>query len=156
MDVSVPNMDIDDPIPPLETAEDPFTSREELRQRWRALMGPLGFSEALVWVAPVHPDRTLHKALIQVERTLVPDPSLADLLMLRLSELLDGSEDHVCGFALLLTRPGRNGVSPWDRGWARLLANAARAADVPIQPIFRANGRDVTEVAIVADEGTAA
>ncbi|GAA1903095.1 hypothetical protein GCM10009773_33750 [Williamsia serinedens] len=71
--VMVPCMDIDDPIPPLETAEDPFTSPEELRQRWRALMGPLGFSEPLVWVAPVHPDRTLHKALIQVERTLVPN-----------------------------------------------------------------------------------
>ncbi|MBE7195005.1 MAG: hypothetical protein INR66_21325, partial [Gordonia polyisoprenivorans] len=70
--------------------------------------------------------------------------------------LLDGREDHVCGFALLLTRPGRNGVSPWDRGWTRLLANAARVADVPIQPTFRANDRDVTEVTVVADEGTAA
>lgn len=149
-------MDIDDPIPPLENAEDPFTSPEELRQRWRALMGPLGFSEALVWVAPVHPDRTLHKALIQVERTLVPDPYLADVLMLRLSELMVGSEDHVDRFALLLTRPGRNGVSFWDVGWARLLANTARALDVPIEPIFRANGCDIREVPFAADEGVAA
>ncbi|WP_299574491.1 hypothetical protein [uncultured Williamsia sp.] len=149
-------MDFDDPIPPLESAEDPFTSPEELRQRWRALMGPLGFSEPLVWVAPVHPDHTLHKALIQVERTLVPDSYLADLLMLRLSELIDGNEDHVSGFALLLTRPGSNGVSHWDRGWARLLANAARVFDVPVESIFRANARDVREVPLVADEHTAA
>ncbi|MGZ8179804.1 hypothetical protein ACXVUM_17910 [Williamsia sp. SKLECPSW1] len=149
-------MTIDDPIPPIETAENPFTSPEELRQRWCALMGPLGFSESLVWVAPVHFDSTLHKVVFQVERTPVPDPYLADVLMLRLSEMIHGSEDHVHGFALLLTRPGRNGVSPWDVGWARLLANTARALDVPIEPIFRANGRDIREVSLAADEDSAA
>ncbi|GAA1903102.1 hypothetical protein [Williamsia serinedens] len=76
--------------------------------------------------------------------------------MLRLSELLDGREDHVCGFALLLTRPGRNGVSPWDRGWTRLLANAAGAVDVPLEPVFRANARDGREVPLVVDERPAA
>ncbi len=34
-----------DPIPPTEVAQLPFCDAAELRERWRALMGPLGFDE---------------------------------------------------------------------------------------------------------------
>lgn len=37
------------PIPPVETATDPVYSAADLCQRWRALMGPLGFGERLLW-----------------------------------------------------------------------------------------------------------
>jgi hypothetical protein len=31
------------PIPPIQTAADPAYSTEDLRQRWRALLGAAGF-----------------------------------------------------------------------------------------------------------------
>jgi len=44
------------PIPPIETASDPVYSAADLRQRWRALMGPLGFEERLLWFGLIGPD----------------------------------------------------------------------------------------------------
>ena len=37
------------PIPPMDTATNPVYSAADLRKRWRALMGPLGFGERLLW-----------------------------------------------------------------------------------------------------------
>jgi hypothetical protein len=54
------------PIPPIETATDPVHSAADMRQRWRALMGPLGFGEKLLWVGFVGPDRRMVKALSQI------------------------------------------------------------------------------------------
>jgi hypothetical protein len=45
------------PIPPIETATDPVHSAADLRQRWRALMGPLGFEERLLWFGLIGPNR---------------------------------------------------------------------------------------------------
>lgn len=149
-------MHIDDTIPHIDTADDPFHSSEDLRQRWRALLGPLGFSESLLWVKPVYHDRTLGHFTLQIEQDIPPEPTLADLLMVRLSQLLHECDDVMVGFAMMVTRPGRDGVSPWDRGWARLFTTSARVAEVPIETIFRANDRDVREVPVVAGRRPAA
>ena len=61
------------PIPPIGTATDPVHSPADMRQRWRALMGPLGFGEKLLWVGFVGPDRRMVKAISQIP--LVPRPN---------------------------------------------------------------------------------
>ena len=59
------------PIPPVETATDPAHSAADMRQRWRALMGPLGFGERLLRFAFMGPDRDAAAAIRPTElRTL--------------------------------------------------------------------------------------
>ena len=141
------------PIPHVDTVDDPFHSTDDLRERWRALLGPLGFSESLLWVKPVFDDITLSRFTLQIEQDMAPSPTLADLLMLRLSDLMD-HDDEIVGWALLLTRPGDDNLSSWDQGWTRALTLAAASLDVPIEPVFRANCRDVREVVADSDGGS--
>jgi len=133
-----------DPIPNIATASEPFRTGDELRDRWRALMGPLGFSERLLWFAFVDTTGHILPALNQLPLDGPPEPYLADLLMYRLSDVIDGHD--VVSVAMLITRPGADAITPWDRGWARLFATAADLAGVSIQPIFRANAVDLVEV----------
>jgi hypothetical protein len=48
--------------------------------------------------------------------------------------------------ALLLTRPGRGGISDADRQWSTLPTEAAARFHVPLEPIFRANDEALVEV----------
>jgi hypothetical protein len=52
--------------PPIHTASDPVYSSADMCQRWRALMGPLGFSEKLLWVGFVGADRRMYKTTSQI------------------------------------------------------------------------------------------
>lgn len=126
------------PIPPIESATDPITSPSDLKQRWRALVRELGFGERLLRFTFVGPDRCFLKVLSEVEIGLHPAPAVADNLMWSLRELVDGLGD---GFtvALLLTRPGRGGLSNNDHRWCEALTAAAARHRVPIEPMFRAN-----------------
>lgn len=133
-----------DPIPNIATASEAFHSGDELRERWRALMGPLGFSERLLWFAFVDTSGHILPALNQLPLDGPPEPYLADLLMYRLSDVIDGRD--VVSVAMLITRPGADAITPWDRGWARLLTTAADLSGVRIEPIFRANSVDLVEV----------
>ena len=54
-------------IPHISTATDPIHSPADLQQRWRALMGPLGFGERLIWMAVIGTDNRFTKALTQAE-----------------------------------------------------------------------------------------
>jgi hypothetical protein len=133
------------PIPPMETATDPVYSAADLRQRWRALMGPLGFGERLVWFGFVGPDRRLMKALSQVQIGPRPQARTCKNLMSALRTLLD---DMVSGtsVALLLTGPGRGPISSADRIWSKELTAMAAQFDVPLEPIFRANDESLVQV----------
>jgi hypothetical protein len=126
------------PIPPIETATDPIHSPADMRQRWRALMGPLGFGERLLRFSFVGPDRRMVKVLGDVPIRLSPEPELVRSLMVALSGLV-----HQVGegstVALLLTRPGVGPVSNGDRQWSTLLTRTAAEFEVPLEPIFRAN-----------------
>jgi hypothetical protein len=126
------------PIPPLETASDPVYSAADLRQRWRALMGPLGFEERLLWFGLIGPDRCFAKKLSHVPVCPRPQGRILWNLMSALRTLLDdlGPKNTV---ALLLTRPGRGPVSPADRMWSKTLTDMAEKFAVPLEPIFRAN-----------------
>lgn len=126
------------PIPPVETATDPIASTADLQQRWRALVQDLGFSERLLRFVFVGPDRRLLKVLSEVEIGVHAIPAELDNLMWSLKRVLDGmGADHT--LALLLTRPGRGGLSNNDRRWCTELTLAAERNLVPMEPVFRAN-----------------
>jgi hypothetical protein len=126
------------PIPACETATDPIHSIADLRQRWRALMGPLGFGERLLRFVFVGPDRRFLKVLSDVPVITAPDSGLVENLMSGISDLLAESEVGTT-VAFLLTRPGRGRVSDADRQWATMVTACAEQFDVPIEPFFRAN-----------------
>jgi hypothetical protein len=126
------------PIPPIQTASDPVHSSADLRQRWRALMGPLGFEERLLWFWLIGPDRRFAKKLSNVPVRPRPQGRILWNLMSALRTLLDDLEPGNT-VALLLTRPGRGPVSPADLVWSKTLTDIAERFAVPLEPIFRAN-----------------
>jgi hypothetical protein len=125
-------------IPPIETATDPVHSAADMRQRWRALMGPLGFGQRLLWIGFVGADRCMYKTLSQVPIGPRPHRGLVEDLVSRLRFVLDNLEPNT-SVALLLTRPGPGPISNLDRQWSTLLSEVAAEFDVPLEPIFRAN-----------------
>lgn len=131
--------------PPIETATDPIGSTADMRQRWRALMGPLGFGQRLLWVGFVGPDRCMIKAYSQVPLGSRANAQLAALVM---SGVCDVLADFPQGttVALLLTRPGAGPISHLDRQWASLLTDTAGEYGVPLEPIFRANDESLVLV----------
>jgi hypothetical protein len=126
------------PIPPIETATDPIGSPADLRQRWRAVMGELGFDERLLWVGFVGADRRLYKTMTQVPICSQATSRTIEFIMSRLPRVL-ASLDPGTTVALLLTRPGRGPISTDDRVWSVALTDAAELFGVPVEPIFRAN-----------------
>jgi hypothetical protein len=131
--------------PPIETAPDPIHSSADMGQRWRAVMGPLGFSERLLWIGFVGPDRRMVKALSQVPLGPRPRRPIVASTMAALLEVLGGLKDGT-SVALLLTRPGRGPISDADRQWATLLIEVATELGVPIEPVFRANNESLVLV----------
>ena len=101
------------PIPPIETANDPVRSAADLRQRWRALLGPLGFEERLLWFGLIGPDRCFTKKLSQVQIRPRPQGRIIWNLMSALRTLLDDLRPGTT-VALLLTGPGRGPVASAD------------------------------------------
>jgi hypothetical protein len=133
------------PVPPIETATDPVHSPADMRQRWRALMGPLGFGQRLLWVGFVGPDRRMIKAFSQVPLGPRPKSRLVDSVTSGIADVLAefGKGTTV---ALLLTRPGRGGISQADREWSELFTEAAESFGVALEPIFRANDESLVQV----------
>jgi hypothetical protein len=126
------------PIPPMKTATDPVHSDADLRQRWRALMGPLGFEQRRLWYTFVGPDRCLIKMLSEVPISPRPLGGILWNLMSTLRTLLDDLASGTT-VALLLTGPGRGPISSVDRLWSKALTEMSEKFGVPIEPIFRAN-----------------
>ncbi|MGV0742719.1 hypothetical protein [Mycolicibacterium sp. XJ870] len=133
------------PIPPIETATDPVHSAHDMGERWRALMGQLGFSERLLWVGFLGADRRMYKTMSQVPVRADPQPGLVEYVVSRLPRILAALEPG-SSVALLLTRPGHGPVSIVDRDWASILTRSAAAYGVPLEPIFRANDEALVEV----------
>ena len=126
------------PIPPIETATDPVYSAEDLRQRWRALIGPLGFEERQLWFGLIGPDRCFTQKLSQVPIRPRPRGRILWNLMSALRTLLDDLEPGTT-VTLLLSGPGRGPISSIDLMWSKSLTDMAERFAVPLEPIFRAN-----------------
>ena len=133
-------------FPPIETATDPVHSPSDMRQRWRALMGPLGFGEKLLWVGFVGPDRRMVKAISQIPLGPRPKPGMVDSAMSAIRDVLADFREGTT-IALLITRPGRGGISAADRQWSELLVEAAARFGVTLEPIFRANDDALVQLA---------
>ena len=133
------------PIPPIESATDPVYSAADLRQRWRALMGPLGFSRRLLWVSFLGPDRRLIKTLRQLPIGPRPQHRSLKILMSSLRSVLDDMAPGTT-VVMLLTGPGKGPISPADRVWTKSLTEIAERFAVPIEPIFRANDESLLQV----------
>jgi hypothetical protein len=130
------------PIPPIQTAADPAYSTEDLRQRWRALLGPLGFEQRLLWFGLIGPDRCLSKELGQMPIRTRPRGRVVWNLMSALRTLLDDREPGTT-VTLLLSGPGRGPVSSVDLVWSKSLTDLAERFAIPLEPIFRANDESV-------------
>ncbi len=133
------------PIPPIETATDPIHSASDLRERWRALMGPLGFGEKLLWIGFIGPDRRLYKTMSQLPIGPRPKSRVSTGLMSALRSVVDGMPPG-CTVALLMTGPGRGAIPAGDRLWAKSLSEAAAGLDVPLETIFRANDESLLPI----------
>lgn len=131
--------------PPIETATDPIHSTADMGQRWRALMGQLGFGERLLWIGFVGSDRRMFKALSQMPLPPRPRRPILVSMMTALLEVLDGLKEDTT-VALLLTRPGKGPISDADRRWAVLLTDVAAELGLPIEPVFRANDEALVHV----------
>ncbi len=133
------------PIPPIHTAADPAYSAEDLRQRWRALLGPLGFEERLLWFGLIGPDRCFAQKLSRLPIRTRPRGRVVWNLMSALRTLLDDREAGTT-VALLLSGPGRGPVSSVDLVWSKSLTDMAERFAVPLEPIFRANDESIVQL----------
>ena len=143
-----------DEVPPLRPPEQmpPIRSTADLRRHWRALMGPLGFSERLLWMIFLEADGRATPVISQVnELDPYPDEPFLTSLMQILHRLCDHIGDGSA--ALLLSRPGPAGATVSDRAWAESLSQAAHEAGVPIWPVHLANDEEL--VTWAAEESAA-
>jgi hypothetical protein len=130
------------PIPPIQTACDPVYSTQDLRERWRALMGPLGFETRLLWFGLIGPDRCFAKKLSRIAVRPRPRGRIVWNLMSSLRTLLDDLEAGTT-VALLLSGPGRGPASTIELVWSKSLTDMAERFAIPLEPIFRANDESI-------------
>jgi len=123
-------------------------SQADLDRLWRALMGELGFTRRRLWVLLVCDDGRPIPHLVQVDEV----PPLPGDTLVHLLEMCRHVDDE-CGVAVLLSRPGRDGLTPADRAWGAALLAAARRTGVSCWPLHVAN--DVA-IRVVAPDDLAA
>ena len=80
----------------------------------------------------------MYKTLSQIQVGPRPDPRLVDTLVAALASVLDDFEPGA-SVAMLLSRPGVDGLSVDDRRWAQALSAAAQTLRLTTEPMFRAN-----------------
>jgi hypothetical protein len=112
---------------------------DELCQRWRALMGPLGFGRPRLWIAFLGRDNMMSPQLTQIED--IPGRGNAQMCgsLLEMCRYIVGRNGVGGSVAMLLTRPGRNPMDDADRSWARCLTSAAEQLRVLMWPVHFAN-----------------
>ena len=138
-----------DEIPELQRPEEmpPVRTDADLRQRWRALMGELGFAGHSLWMNLVDRGGRMTPMLMQVEALDEhPEVRMLDNLMGICAELVADVEPGGRP-AFLLTRPGSAALNEWDRRWARGLVESAGRCGLPLWPVHRANDEVLLVVA---------
>lgn len=138
-----------DEIPPLRPADQmpPILNDRDLHERWRALMGELGFDDRTLWVTFIEPDGTMVPHIVQVvDLPAYPTGDNLDALVEMCVRALDGIGSEA-GFATLLSRPGTSILTDSDRAWAVGTAAAARERGVRTYPMHLATDQAVRVLA---------
>ena len=118
----------------------PIRTQADLELFWRGLMGPLGFSQRMLWILVIdHEDRP--GPIMQIDQ-LPPAPGEGDLD--RMVDLLRHGVLGDASVAFLLTGPGRRPMSEDGLAWARGLAQVAGRAGMTDRPVHRANDSVLT------------
>ncbi|HET8603481.1 MAG TPA: hypothetical protein VFM09_06095 [Marmoricola sp.] len=134
---------MNDDIPSREEVHElPIRSQADLARLWQALMGEVGFGSRMLWLVLVCDDGRPLPHVVQFEAV----PDLPGDELVQLLEMCRQVDDE-CGVALLLSRPGRDGLSTSDKAWATALLAAARATGVSCWPLHVANDSAVRVVA---------
>jgi hypothetical protein len=122
----------------------------DLQRMWELLMQPLGFRRPSIWLTLIGPDRRPVKFLVEVDDLpATPSEDDTDALLGMLAELVADSA-HGCSVALLVTRPGADGLTDLDRRLAAMLLASGRRFDVPCEPVHVAS--DVAVRAVAPDD----
>jgi hypothetical protein len=111
----------------------------QLEQFWRALLEPLGFGQRTLWVQLLAEDGLPIPQTIQIDDVpLEQEPAMCRSLMEICSTVLEENAPDG-SVAVLLSRPGRDGMREDDRCWARDLTEAGAELGVNLWPVHLAN-----------------
>lgn len=118
----------EDPIPPLQRPDEapPVRTDEDVRRRWRSMMGEDGFGRTTLWVVWYDADgRQLPVVMPIDDLPEVLDAALLDNLVMILADPADLGAASV---ALALSRPGPGTVTTADRDRANAILAAVDRA----------------------------
>ena len=119
----------------------------DLRRLWRLVMRPLGFRTTSLWLTLVGPDGRPLRVLVEITGCeVLPDVSEVTSLFDVLDEACRCEELAGASVAFLITRPGHDGVSAFDRHLATRLIAGAREARIDCHPVHVANNLGVHAV----------
>jgi hypothetical protein len=127
-----------------------ISSQTDLQRMWELLMQPLGFRATSLWVTFIGSDDRPTRLLIEItESAELPSmPEVANLFDV-LHQVIDDDPDDLT-VAFLITRPGSDGTSAFDRQLSTRLLGGARSAGIWLRPIHVAN--DVAVRAVTPDD----
>jgi hypothetical protein len=127
-----------------------ISTQSDLHRMWELLMQPLGFRSTSVWVTLIGADDRPERLLIEIaESELLPETDQVRALFEALRQVISEEGDEI-SVAFLITRPGRDGISSFDRELTRLLMDGALFAGVACHPVHVAN--DVSIRAVAPDD----
>ncbi len=113
-------------------------------------MQPLGFRSTSLWVTFVGSDDRPTRLLVEIaESEEVPSTREVANLFDVLQQIIDEDPDDLT-VAFLITRPGRDGTSSFDRSLSARLLAGARTAGIPVHPVHVAN--DLAVRAVTPDD----
>lgn len=110
----------------------PILDSADLTDRWRMLMGPLGFGYRRLYLAFIELDGRMLPNLVDIDQV----PAVVGLQQCRsLLEMCRGAlEDPATSVAVLYCRPGAGPVTDGDRSWSDGLRTAAAREDLRLWP----------------------
>lgn len=124
--------------------------QSDLQRMWELLMQPLGFRSTSLWVTFIGSDERPTRLLVEiVESEDIPEPHEVANLFDVLRQIIDEDSDDLT-VAFLITRPGRNGTTAFDRQLSHRLLSGARAAAIATHPVHVAD--DVAVRTITPDD----
>lgn len=137
-----------DPIIPLTRPDQmpPVRTTEDLRQRWRSVLGPGTFALPSVYMIWFDADGRQVPCIVPID-DLEDDlrPDLVRNLMIIADEV--SQDAGAASLALALTRPGPVTVSPVDRGRARALLAGGQSLSIKLWPLHLATENQVRQLA---------